>query len=93
MEQKLILRNLKLYAWFQALREPLFCRKPVLITYIQQIGRMSLSQIYVMESIVVVAVMLLQIPGGAIATASGASGHGHWHEHPGAGQRAVRNRG
>jgi MFS family permease len=66
MEQKLILRNLKLYAWFQALREPLFWG-PVLITYIQQIGRMSLSQIYVMESIVVVAVMLLQIPGGAIA--------------------------
>ncbi len=66
MEKKLVDRNLRLYAWFQALREPLFWG-PVLITYIQQIGRMSLSQIYVMESIVVVAVMLLQIPGGAIA--------------------------
>jgi MFS family permease len=66
MEQKLIERNLKLYAWFQAFREPLFWG-PVLITYILSIGRMSLSQIYLMESIVVVVVMLLQIPGGAIA--------------------------
>lgn len=66
MEQKGIERNLRLYAWFQMLREPLFWG-PVLITYIQSIGRMSLSEIYVMESVVVVAVMLLQIPGGAIA--------------------------
>ncbi len=66
MEQKLIARNLRLYAWFQALREPLFWG-PVLITYIMSVGRMSLSQIYVMESLVVVVVMLLQIPGGAIA--------------------------
>ncbi len=66
MEQKFIARNLRLYAWFQLLREPLFWG-PVLITYIQQVGRMSLSQIYVMESLVVIAVMLLQIPGGAIA--------------------------
>ncbi len=66
MEQKFVLRNLRLYAWFQALREPLFWG-PVLITYILSVGRMSLSQIYVMESVVVIIVMLLQIPGGAIA--------------------------
>lgn len=66
MEQKVAERNLRLYAWFQMLREPLFWG-PILITYIQNIGRMSLPEIYIMESLVVVAVMLLQVPGGAIA--------------------------
>ncbi|HLD28510.1 MAG TPA: MFS transporter, partial [Patescibacteria group bacterium] len=46
--------------------EPLFWG-PILITFISRVSGMSLSQIYVMESICVVGLFLLEIPSGALA--------------------------
>jgi MFS family permease len=66
MNEKEILRNIKLYRWFQMLREPLFWG-PVLIFYIQKAGHMSLPQIYFMEGIVVLGFMFPEIPSGALA--------------------------
>ncbi len=66
MENKYALRNIKLFYWFQALKEPLFWG-PILILYIQRVGQMELSQIYFMESVVVLLSIFLEIPSGALA--------------------------
>ena len=59
-------KNVRLYYWFRLLDEPLFWG-PILITFISRVSGMSLSQIYVMESICVVGLFLLEIPSGALA--------------------------
>ncbi|MFA6587479.1 MAG: MFS transporter [Patescibacteria group bacterium] len=59
-------RNLILYGIFQALREPLFWG-PIIILYLQQMGHMSLSSIYLVESITMLLLIVLQIPTGALA--------------------------
>lgn len=66
MTEKEVNRNVKLYKWFFVLIEPLFIG-PTLILYLQQIGKMSLSQIYVMEAVVVAGFVILEIPSGALA--------------------------
>lgn len=59
-------RNIKLYYWFRLLDEPLFWG-PILITFISKVSGMSLSQIYIMESICIIALFLLEVPSGALA--------------------------
>ena len=59
-------RNLILYGMFQALREPFFWG-PILILYLQQMGHMSLSGIYLVESVTMLLLIVLQIPTGALA--------------------------
>lgn len=59
-------RNIKLYYWFRLLDEPLFWA-PILITFIQRVSGMSLPQIYFMESICIILMIVLEIPSGALA--------------------------
>ena len=59
-------RNVRLFGWFVILSEPLFWG-PILISYIINIGKMSLPEIYFMESIVLLGVVFLEIPSGALA--------------------------
>ncbi|MFA6428187.1 MAG: MFS transporter [Candidatus Buchananbacteria bacterium] len=66
MNQQQVHRNIILYYWLQLLAEPLFWG-PILITYIQNVGRMSLGQIYFMEACCVMGVVLLDVPAGALA--------------------------
>ncbi len=66
METKYALRNIKLFYWFQTLKEPLFWG-PILILYIQRIGQMKLPQIYFMESVTILLSIFLEIPSGALA--------------------------
>ncbi len=66
MHTKDIEKNLKLYSWFQILREPLFWG-PILITYIMARSMMSLADIFFMEGIVVFFLAILQVPTGALA--------------------------
>lgn len=66
MNEQKVKRNVTLYKWFVVLVEPLFIG-PTLIFYLQHIGKMSLTHIYVMEAIVVAGFILLEIPSGALA--------------------------
>lgn len=66
MNSKQAEQNILLYKLYQAFREPLFWG-PILIIYIQKIGGMSLAQIYLMESVCVILLFILQIPTGALA--------------------------
>ena len=66
MEEKKIQKNIKLYYWFQAFKEPLFWG-PILITFIQAVSSMSLSEIFIMESVVVALLIFLEVPTGALA--------------------------
>lgn len=59
-------RNVRLYTWYVALAEPLFWG-PVLITSLMHLGKMSLSDIYYLEAIVLVGFIFLEIPSGALA--------------------------
>jgi len=59
-------RNVKLYRWFEALREPLFWG-PILIHYLERVVHMKLADIYVMESVVVLLSVFLEAPTGALA--------------------------
>lgn len=70
METKQLRRNIRLYGFFQALREPLFWG-PIIIYYIQHVSGMSLPDIYVMESIVVLLIVVMQVPAGALADVIG----------------------
>jgi MFS family permease len=66
MNPQQVKRNILLYKLYQAFKEPLFWG-PILIIYIQKIGNMSLPQIYLMESVCVILLFILQIPTGALA--------------------------
>jgi len=59
-------RNIKLYGIFWLLKEPLFWG-PIVITFIQSISKMSLSEVYFMESACIIVAILLQAPTGALA--------------------------
>src|SRR3989339_2275647 len=66
MTKKSLERNIKLYGWFQIMREPLFWG-PILITYITNIGKMTLPEMYFMESIVVFGMIFVEIYSSAWA--------------------------
>ena len=66
MEQKEANQNIKLYAWFRIMRVPFFWG-PILVTYIINIGKMSLSELYFMEAIVVFALIFVEIYSSAWA--------------------------
>ena len=66
MNQKEVKRNVTLYKWFFVLVEPLFIG-PTLIFYLQNVAKMSLSHVYVMEAVVVGGFVLLEVPSGALA--------------------------
>lgn len=66
MNQKDMNRNVSLYKWYVLFNEPLFWG-PVLIISLQKLGHMTLSDIYFMESAVVIICVLLDIPSGTLA--------------------------
>lgn len=59
-------KNVKLYRLYELFFEPLFWG-PILILYMQDIGGMQLSEIYVMEAVVVLLLVVLEVPTGALA--------------------------
>ncbi len=59
-------RNILLYKWYAVLSEPVFWG-PTIILFIQNAGKMSLPEIYLMEAIVLGFMVLLEIPSGALA--------------------------
>lgn len=66
MNKKHVRRNVVLYKLFVIFNEPLFWG-PVVIASIQELGHMSLADIFFMESAVMVLCVLLNIPSGALA--------------------------
>jgi MFS family permease len=66
MTRKQAERNIRLYYWFQLFAEPFFWG-PILILFLQEMAHMSLSQILVMESVVVSGLIFLEVPSGALA--------------------------
>lgn len=66
MKDKKLKRNLILFTWFKILKNPLFWG-PVLISYITNIGKMELSEVYFMESVVVFAMIFVEIYSSAWA--------------------------
>ena len=66
MDMKQAQRNIKLYYWFQLFKEPFFWGA-ILITYINRVSGMTLSDIYFMESICVIGIVILDAPFGALA--------------------------
>lgn len=66
MNNATIDRNIRAYRTFSIFRTSPFWG-PVLILYIAEIGHMSLSDIYLMESIVLIVTFFVEIPTGAIA--------------------------
>jgi len=66
MKQEEVKRNITLYKWHFSLVQSLFVG-PILILYLQKVGKMSLSHIYIMEAVVVLGFLLLEIPSGALA--------------------------
>ncbi|MCK5416811.1 MFS transporter [Candidatus Parcubacteria bacterium] len=66
MNQKEANRNVKLYAWFKTIGMPFFWG-PVIITYIINVGKMSLSELYFMEAVVVFALIFVEIYSSAWA--------------------------
>ncbi len=66
MKHSHIQRNIRAFRIFKTCGTAPFWA-PILILYIQEIGHMSLSDIYFMEAIVLVLTFLVEIPTGAIA--------------------------
>lgn len=64
--EKHLLRNIRLFYLFQLLREPLFWGA-ILLTYIQKVSGMSLSEYTAMEGICILVSLFLQVPMGALA--------------------------
>jgi MFS family permease len=60
MDQASVKRNIKLFALFKILRDPMLWG-PVLITYIMNVGKMELSEIYLMEAVVVFMMIFVEI--------------------------------
>lgn len=59
-------RNITLFKVFWMFRDPLFWA-PILISYLNHVGHMSIPSIYAMEAIVVMGLVILEIPTGALA--------------------------
>lgn len=59
-------RNVRFYTWYVTFAEPLFWG-PVLISSLIHLGKMNLSGIYYLESIVLIGFIFLEIPSGALA--------------------------
>jgi len=70
MNELKVKQNIRLYSFFQALREPLFWG-PIIIFFIQHVAGMSLSDIYVMEAVVVLLIFMFEVPTGALADVIG----------------------
>ncbi len=70
MNEKDCRRNVVLYYVFALFNEPLFWG-PILITSLQKLGGMSLSEIYYLESIALFFCAVLDIPSGALADTIG----------------------
>ena len=66
MNERDVTRNIRLYKWYMTFREPILWG-PVLISCITHLGRMKLPEIYFMESIVLIGMIFLQVPTGALA--------------------------
>jgi MFS family permease len=66
MDEVEVRRNVTLYKWFVISAEPLFWG-PTLILCLQHLGKMSLSEVYIMEAIVISGIIFLEIPSGALA--------------------------
>jgi len=66
MNELQVKRNVFLYKLFFVLMESLFVG-PILIFYIQNIGKMALSDIFIMEAVVVGGLILLEVPTGSLA--------------------------
>lgn len=66
MNEEDALRNIRLYKWYLAFREPMLWG-PIIISCIINLGHMSLPEIYFMESVVLLWSIALQIPFGALA--------------------------
>lgn len=60
MDQKQVNRNIKSYEFFKIFGMPLFWG-PILISYITNIGKMDLSDVYLMESVVVIGMIFMEI--------------------------------
>ncbi len=63
-------RNIKLYFWFQLFHEPLFWG-PILISYLQEVGKMTLGEIFIMEGVVMVVVAITEVLTGSLADTIG----------------------
>jgi len=59
-------RNIKLYYLFQLFKEPLFWGA-ILITFINRVSGMTLADMYFMEAICVIGIVILDSPFGALA--------------------------
>jgi MFS family permease len=59
-------KNLRLYRWYQAFREPIFWG-PIIILYSYSVGKMSVADVFFMEGVTVFFMALLQVPTGAMA--------------------------
>lgn len=70
MNESDIRRNVRLYRIYAMFAEPLFWG-PVVILSLQKLGKMSLPEIYYMESVVLCISLLLDIPSGALADVIG----------------------
>ena len=66
MNKNNVHRNVVLYKLFVLFSEPLFWG-PIVIVSTQKLGHMSLPNIYLMESVVMVLCVLLDVPTGALA--------------------------
>ena len=59
-------KNIRLYKLYELFFEPLFWG-PILILYMQDLGQMTLAGIYVMEAVIVLLLVVLEVPMGALA--------------------------
>ncbi|MCX6797743.1 MAG: MFS transporter [Candidatus Falkowbacteria bacterium] len=66
MNKKDALKNIRLYRLYVTFGEPLLWG-PILISCLTHLGKMKLSEIYFMESVVLLGTIFLQIPTGALA--------------------------
>ena len=66
MHPTAVVRNVRLFRLYALFAEPLFWG-PVLIYSLEKLGKMSLSEIYYMESVAMAIAVLLDAPTGALA--------------------------
>ncbi len=66
MNDEHVSRNIMIYKVLSAFKESIFIG-PILILSLQRLGKMTISEIYIMEAIVMMGLVLLEIPSGALA--------------------------
>jgi len=66
MNEMDVVRNVRLYRLYVTFREPLLWGS-ILISFIIHQGHMALSEVYFMESVVLLGTIFLQVPTGALA--------------------------